>query len=259
MAKILLGKPVAEEIYQSLKIEGHPTMVAILIGEDPASLLYIKAKGKKAHELGVAFKLFHLPGIASENTVIELIKDLNKKENINGIIVQLPLPESFDTEKILQSVSSGKDIDGFFSVKFTPPTVLAIMEILKYYHLELIGKKVAIVGYGRLVGKPLSQFLGNQGIKPFICTSNSDIVSETKDADIIISATGIPSLIKPEMVAGKAVIIDAGTAESRGKIRGDVDSKVYEKVSAYTPTPAGLGPVTVACLFRNLIEAARKS
>jgi len=255
---ILFGKPVAEKIYQSLKIENRPNLAAILVGEDPASLLYTKAKEKKAKELGIGFKFYHFSGITSENEVLKLVEELGKNNRINGIIIQLPLPESFDTEKILQSVSSNKDIDGFFSENFTPPTVLAIMEILKYYHLELIGRKVVIVGYGRLVGKPLAKLLEKQGIKPFICTSNSDIVSETKDADVIISATGIPNLIKPEMVAEKAIVIDAGTAESKGKITGDLDSAVYEKASFYTPTPGGVGPVTVACLMRNLVEATKR-
>ena len=253
---ILFGKPVAEKIYQSLNIKGRLTMAVVLVGEDPASLAYVHAKEKQAARLDIEYKLFHLPGIASEKKVLELIENLNKNKYINGIIVQLPVPEGFDTDKVLSAIASDKDIDGFYSQKFSSPTAKAILEILRFYDIDIKNKKVVIVGYGRLVGKSLAEMLKKEGIQPIICTSNSDIASETIDADIIISATGIPHLIKPAMVSEKAVVIDAGTAESHGKIRGDVDPKIYEKVKAYTPTPGGVGPVTVACLMRNLVEAA---
>lgn len=253
---ILFGKPVAEKIYQSLGVKNHPTMAVVLVCEDPASIAYVHAKEKQAEKLGIDFKLFHLPGIASEKKILEIIEDLNKNKYVNGIIVQLPLPEGIDTDKILAAVTPEKDIDGF-SGKFPPPTAQAILEILKFYEIDLKNKKIVIVGYGRLVGKPLAEMFKKKDIQPIICTSNSDIASETIDADIIVSATGVPGLIKPDMVSKEAVVIDAGTAESKGKINGDVDVGVYEKVSAYTPTPGGVGPVTVACLMRNLIEAAK--
>lgn len=254
---IFYGKPVAEKIYKSFKIESHPTMAVILVGEDLASLAYARAKEKKAENLGVGFKLFHLSGITNERKILELIDDLNKNKYINGIVAQLPLPEGIDTEKILKAISPEKDIDGF-SGKFPSPTAQAILEILKFYNIDIKAKKVVIVGYGRLVGRPLAEMLKKEGFQPIICTSNSDIASETIDADIIISATGIPGLIKSDMVRKDAIVIDAGTAESQGKIVGDVDIEIYDKVSAYTPTPGGVGPVTVACLMRNLVEAAGK-
>lgn len=254
---ILAGKPVAEKIYQSFgTVEA--SLAVFLVGDDPASLAYVRVKEKRAQNLGIHFKLYSFQKIVSESKVIELIEELNLDDDINGIIVQLPLPEEFDVDKVLKKISPEKDIDGFFSEKFTPPTALAIMEILNYYHIELTGKKVVIVGFGRLVGKPLAKLLEKQGIKPFICTSNSDIASETGDADVIISATGMPNLIKPEMIKDGAVVIDAGTAESHGKIHGDVDPAVFAKVFAYTPTPGGVGPVTVACLMKNLVEAIKK-
>lgn len=260
---ILYGKPVAEEIYQKLtfaKLHAKPpSMAAILVGEDPASLNYVKAKENKAASLGIGFKLFHLSGLAVEKKILELIDDLNKNKYIDGIVVQLPLPEGIDTEKILKAISPDKDIDGFYSEKFSPPTAGAILEILRFYKIDIKNKKIVIVGYGRLVGKPLAAMFKKKDIQPIICTSNSDITSETIDADIIVSATGIPRLIKPDMVSKEAVVIDAGTAESKGKIRGDVHPKVYEKVASFTPTPGGVGPVTVACLMRNLVEAAKNN
>lgn len=262
---ILSGKPVAEKIYQKVKpclsagrFDKPPLMAVILVGEDKASLAYVHAKAKKAENLGVGFKLFHLSGITNERKILELIEDLNKNKYIDGIAVQLPLPEGIDTEKVLKAILPEKDIDGFYSEKFSSPTAQAILEILKFYNIDIKKKKIVIVGYGRLVGKPFAEMLKKEGIQPIICTSNSDIASETIDADIIISATGTPKLIKPGMISEKAVVIDAGTAESKGKIRGDVDPRVYEKVKAYTPTPGGVGPVTVACLMRNLVEAAKE-
>jgi methylenetetrahydrofolate dehydrogenase (NADP+)/methenyltetrahydrofolate cyclohydrolase len=258
---ILYGKPIAEKIYAHIKndlkkIKDSLAMSAILVGEDPASLMYVKAKEKRAAKLGIDFKLYHFPVITGENKILELIEKLNKKSHIKGIIIQLPLPENIDTDKILKALLPEKDLDGF-SGKYSPPTGQAILEIFKFYNIETKAKKIVIVGFGRLVGKPLARLLEKKKIKPIICTSSSDIASETLDADIIISATGTPGLIKPEMVSKKAIIIDAGTAESRGKIRGDVDTKIYEKVASYTPTPGGVGPVTVACLMRNLVEAKK--
>ncbi len=255
---ILYGEPVALEIYQTLS-KAKASLAVILVGEDPVSLSYVHAKEKKALELGINFKLYCFPNIASERQVIELIEKLNSDSEIDGVIVQLPLPKEFDVNRVLKKISPDKDIDGFFSEKFTPPTVCAILEILNHYQIDLKGKKVVIVGHGRLVGKPLATLLQKKGIEPKICTSDSDIAFETKDADIIISATGVLNLIKPEMVSEKAIIIDAGTAESNGKISGDIDPKVFDKVKSYTPTPGGVGPVTVACLMRNLVEATKKS
>ena len=257
MTKILIGKPVAQKIYESLKIEGHSTMAAILVGEDPASLLYVKVKEKRAQKLGIGFKLFHFSGIANENKILELIKELGENKSINGIIIQLPLPEEIDTDKILRAIPEKKDIDGF-SGRFTPPTVQAIIEILNYYHIEINNQKIVIVGFGRLVGQPISKLLKSRRITPIICSSTTrDLAEETIDADILISATGESNLIKPNIVSEKTVVIDAGTAESRGEIAGDVHPKVYEKVAAYTPVPGGVGPVTVAMLLRNTIACAK--
>jgi methylenetetrahydrofolate dehydrogenase (NADP+)/methenyltetrahydrofolate cyclohydrolase len=254
---ILEGKPLAEKIYQELKAQNrHPGLAVVLVGEDPASISYAKVKEKAAENLGAIFKLYHLPNFSTQEVVEKLISDLNQNKHIQGIVVQLPLPEDFDVDAVLSKISSEKDIDGF-SGKFPAPTAQAILEILKFYKIDIARKKIVIVGHGRLVGRPLSEMLRKKGITPIICTSSSKISSATIDADIIVSATGEPGLIKPEMVSEKAVIIDAGTAESRGKIRGDVDASVYEKVSAYTPTPGGVGPVTVACLMKNLVEAGK--
>lgn len=263
---ILFGKPVAEKIYQNLERDIQklrerkiiPSLSVVLVGEDPASLSYVKMKEKIAQHLGINFKLFHLPGIVQEKVVSNLIDELNLNKHISGIIVQLPLPENFNTEKILKKILPQKDIDGFFGA-FYPPTAQAILEIFKFYKISLKNKKIVIIGYGRLVGKPLEKLLLSQGLKPIVCDFKTvNLKALTKTADIIITATGVPALIKPEMISQNAVIIDAGTAESGGKIAGDVDLNVYPKIKAYSPVPGGVGPVTVAMLMKNVVGAAKK-
>ena len=262
---ILLGKPVVAKIYQNLENDIRelrekkvvPSLGVVLVGEDPASLSYVKMKEKIANRLGIDFQLFHLPGIVPEKTVENLIQDLNLNKYISGIIIQLPLPDNFKTEKILKKVLSAKDIDGFYG-NFHPPTAQAILEILKFYGISLKDKKIVIVGHGRLVGKPLKKILVSQSLKPIICDfKTTNLKTLTKSADIIITATGVPALIKPDMVNKNAVIIDAGAAEAGGKIAGDVDPIVYTKIKAYSPVPGGVGPVTVAMLMKNVVEAAK--
>jgi len=266
---ILYGKPIAQEIYQELKkkiddLEIKPSLAVVLVGEDPASLQYVHAKEKIAEEIGIGFKLYHLPGIVLEDNLINLICDLNKNKYISGIVVQLPLPKEFDTEKMLKAITPTKDIDGF-SGKYSVPTAQAILEILKFYNIDIKNKNILIVGHGRLVGEPLEKILLKQRIQPNVCDSScKDLAEQTLRADIIVSCAGIPGLIKANMVSKRAIVIDAGTAESSGKIVGDVDKEVYDakqlhynKVSSYSPTPGGVGPVTVAMLMKNLVEATK--
>ncbi len=268
---ILDGKKVSEKIYEELKKEIgglkakgiRPFLAVILVGEAPASLLYVKKKEEKAETLGIGFKLYHFPAIVLEPDVLELIADLNCDPNIHGIIVQLPLPKNIDTNKILKSIDSQKDIER------VSPAAQAILEILRFYNfikisarshnIDLKNKKIIIVGRGKLVGQPLEKILNEQHLNIEICDSETtDLKSKTLSADIIISGVGEPGLITLDMVSKKAIVIDAGTAESSGKLTGDVDPGVYQKVSAYSPVPGGVGPVTVACLYKNLIEAAKK-
>ena len=262
---ILYGKPIADKIYKSLESKLRDlkeqniisTMAVILIGEDPVSLVSIKLKEEIAERLGIEFKLFHLLGISSENQVINLVSDLNKNKFIHGIVVQLPLPDGLDQEKILQSISPQKDIDGLNS-EILPPTAAAILEILEFYNINYKHLKIVIVGRGRLVGGPLEKMLTAQGVEPLVCDSKTNNLKiETLRADILILATGTPDLIKADMVRDDTIVIDAGTTESNGKMTGDVSEEVYGKVETYSPVPGGVGPVTVACLMRNLIEAAR--
>lgn len=263
---ILDGKIIASKIYEKLRPEIAglkekniaPGLGVILVGENPVSLSYVKEKAETARQLGIEFKLFQLPGMASENQVIELILDLNRNKHIHGIVVQLPLPKDFDRGKIIKTLDPKKDIDGFLG-KIPAPTPSAILEILKHYNIDYKSKKICIIGRGFLVGAPLEKMLMAQGFEPLVCDSKTkNIERETRKADILISATGVPGLIKKNFIKDGVILIDAGTAKNNGKIIGDIDSSAYQKAKAYTPVPGGVGPVTVACLMRNLIEAAKK-
>lgn len=253
---VLYGQPVADKIYENLKkqinqLNQKPGLAVVLVGENPASLLYVGKKQEKAQELGIDFKLYHFPSIVPEKDVLTLINKLNQDKNIHGILVQLPLPQSISTDKVLKEIEPKKDIER------VSPAALAILEILKYYKIDLKNKKIVLVGRGKLVGAPLEKILCGSGLETQVCDSKTpDLKSQTLSADIIISAVGEPGLITAEMISEKAIMIDAGTAESGGKTIGDVEKSVYEKVSAYSPVPGGVGPVTVATLYKNLIEAA---
>ncbi len=261
----LSGKIVAQKIQaelkkeiQNLKEQGTiPSLAVILVGENPASLTYVRAKEAVAEKLGVDFRLFHFAINARENQVLDLVNELNNNNRFNGIVIQLPVPAEIDAEEIIQAVDPKKDIDGLQG-QITPPAAGAIIELMKYYHLSWEGD-IVLVGHGRLVGEPLEKILVKQGLNPRIFNAQSpEIKHETLKAKILVAATGMPGLIKPEMVSSEAIVLDAGTAESGGKVKGDVEPAVYFKVKAYSPVPGGIGPVTVAMLMKNLVEAAKK-
>lgn len=260
---ILIGKPIKEKILEDLRkkidVESlKPALAVVLVGSDPASLSYVKVKEKVALSLGIHFHLYKFEENDAEKDIIESIEYLNIDPDTSGIIVQLPLPKVMDTQKILNTVLKSKDVDGFLG-GFAPPTVLSILEILKFYQIELKNKNIVLVGNGELVGKPLNKELLKMGYSPIVCDSQTkDLVSILQNADIIISATGKHGLITSDMVKSDAIIIDAGTAEANGEMTGDILPEVQKKVISYSPVPGGVGPVTVAMLMRNVVTASVK-
>lgn len=259
---ILDGNVVASKIYSELKIKINdfkikPILAVILVGDDPSSVAYTHMKEKKAKELGLGFRLCLIPEIGRQDEVEKLIFDLNKNEYISGILIQLPLPEKFETERVLAQIDPKKDVDGLTGQKPTA-TACAIWEILNHYKIELKKKRIVIVGRGRLVGQPLAKMFSEMGLDVIVCDKKTkNLKKETLKADILITAAGKPGLIYKDMVKKGAVIIDAGTAETDGEIVGDVSKTAFSKASAYTPYKGGVGPVTVACLMKNLIEAGK--
>ena len=244
-----------------------PSLAVIQIGDNKASDIYVRNKKRACEEVGIKFINTKFPETISEDAVIDEIKRLNDDISINGIIVQLPLPKSFDEGKIINNISPLKDVDGLTYqnvgnltlendclVSCTP---LAVMELLNIYNVELEGKNVCIVGRSNLVGKPLIQLLLNKNATVSICHSKSkDIKEYTKMADVLIVAAGHPNLITKDMVKEKSVVIDVGINKENDSLCGDVSfNEVSKKVKLITPVPGGVGPMTVALLLKNVVKA----
>ncbi len=276
---IIDGKKISENILLKIKnkvnefnITGiFPQMAAILVGNDPASQLYVSIKEKTCQKVGIKLHKYEFPSSAHEKDIIKLIEKLNSNKQVHGIIVQLPLPKKFNTNKIIQIINPKKDIDGLHpenlgkliigEATIIPPTPAGIIEIFKTYKIDLSGKNIVLIGYGKLVGKPLSMLLALSQKDPTITICNSktkNLSSFTRQADILISAVGQANLITADMIKNNVVIIDAGTTKIGGKIVGDVDfENVKEKTSYITPPKGGVGPLTVAKLLENLIKATK--
>ncbi len=263
MAKILYGAPVEHKIKKELieKINGFdkkPTLVVIQVGDREDSNIYIRNKIKFGKEIGVEVKLKKFSESIEEGDLLNEIEKLNADKNVDGIIVQLPLPKNLDTKKIINSVSVKKDADGLsdLSENVIPATARGVMNMLDFYEIEIKNKKVAVIGQGILAGRPISSELEKRGAEVFRCDINTKGIREiAKKCDILISATGKPNLITNEFVNEKQVIVDVGINKVGGKLVGDVNfAEVEPLVHAITPVPGGVGPLTVACLFQNLLD-----
>ena len=271
MSSVLDGILVAQKINEQtqddvLKLKAkniNPHLAVILVGEDPASQLYVSIKEKKCQKLGIDFSKYLLPANITEQEILYLIDSLNKDEEIHSIIIQLPLPKQFDSEKIINHIDSKKDADALTKKAIVnAPTAAGIVEMLRFYGVELENKKIVIVGYGKLVGKPLEKILKNdyKDLNIIICDSKTNNLSKiTKSADIIISAVGKPHLITQQMVKNDVVIVDAGTSETNGEITGDVDWENLQNIASFiTPVKGGVGPITVAKLLENVVTLTKK-
>jgi len=269
--KILNGKKIAEKILTNLRNEIRKsklklTLAVIQIGENQISQVFINQKKKAAERIGVDFKLFKFPVKISAKELKKEIEKIIKNPINSGVIIQLPLPEKFLPEEFLNLIPEKKDIDilsekslGKFYQgisKVLPPTVQGILYLLKEYKISLLGKNVVIIGTGRLVGFPFAlQLLREKATVSILNEFSRDTPFFTKKADILISAVGWPNLIKGEMVKKGVVIIDVGNSIRKGKLVGDIDfQSVSKKASYLTPVPGGIGPITVACLFENLVK-----
>lgn len=275
MSKIINGKKLRDEIIEELKKEVKhymikPCLAVIQIGDDPASNTYIKAKEKACDEIGIYFKHIKFDETAKEVEVINKILELNNDEYVHGILLQLPLPEGFNADKLINYIARNKDVDGLTDINLgklynNKPcliscTPLGIMKLLENEKIDIEGKKVTIVGRSSLVGKPLLGLMLNNNATVTICHSKTvNLSSHTKNADILIVAVGKKHFIKENMVKNDAIIIDVGINKEDGKLYGDVDfNAVKEKVSKITPVPGGVGPMTVAMLMKNVITAYQK-
>ena len=267
---ILDGKMVRDKILDELKLKIEQEnlsikLAIILVGNNEASKIYIKNKEKACNYVGIDVEKYILPEDTEEQTLLELIKKLNADINITGIILQSPVPEYIDYDKCSNLIDAKKDVDGFtrdniynlYLGKDTilPCTVKGIIKLLEYYKIPISGANTVIVGRGNIVGHPLSLALENMNATVTLAHSKTRNLSEvTKNADILISATGVKHLIKKDMVKAGATVIDVGVTRENGKIYGDVDfDNVLDVVGYITPNPGGVGPMTVAMIIDNLV------
>ena len=272
MNNIIDGIKISTEIRKDIKqiineTKITPSLAVIQVGDNKASSIYIKNKKKACEEVGIRFEHIKFNDTISEELVINEIKRLNNDISINGILVQLPLPLGFDEGKIINTISPVKDVDGLTYQNvgnlvlendcLVPCTPLGVMELLKAYNVRLSGKNVCLVGRSNLVGKPLIQLLLRNDATLSVCHSKSlDIKNHTKQADVLIVAAGHPNLITKDMVKDGVVIIDVGINKEGNLLCGDVDfDGVSKKASLITPVPGGVGPMTVACLLKNVVKA----
>lgn len=266
------GKKIKKEIMEELKeqvsrLTIKPTLAVIQVGTNYASDIYIKQKEKMANYIGYNFKYLNLPLTTTSEKLLEIIDELNTDKQVNGILVQMPLPKHIHSDKIVNEILPIKDVDGLtdinngklFHKKDTlySCTPLGIMELFKRYNISLKGKNVVIIGRSNLVGKPMGTMLTNADATVTIChTKTINLIEYTKRADIIISATGHPNLITGDMIKKGVILIDVGITRTKEGLCGDIlFSSVIDKASYITPVPGGVGPMTVAMLGYNVLKA----
>lgn len=274
--RIINGKELAQELRLKIKemvkaftvkYGFQPSLHVVLVGDDPASEMYVNMKEKAAKEIGIK-SVIHKYESIEENELLSLIEKLNTDHETNAILVQLPIPENINKNKILSAISPLKDVDGFHEKNMgllfrgndslVPCTPLGIIKMLEEEHVEIAGSHAVVVGRSNLVGKPVSIMLLNKNATVTMCHSKTKNLSDhTKSADILIVAAGKPKMIKGDMVKEGVVVIDVGTSKLQGKLVGDVDfESVSKKASLITPVPGGVGPITVTMLLHNTIKAA---
>jgi len=272
---LLDGKKIAGKLLNEIKKEIKEKklqlkLAVILVGENSVSEIFIREKEKACQKVGIDFELFKFPSIIAPETLEREIKKIVDNPENSGIVIQLPLPKDLNVQEILNLIPSEKDIDVLSEksirkfkrgeLKILPPVVEGIKIILEEYKISLKDKKTVIVGAGRLVGKPLSFWLKREGVEfSIIDEKTKNISARIKEADIVISGVGKKGLIKGGMIKNGAIVIDAGSSCEKDKISGDVDFKsVSQKASYITPVPGGIGPLTVACLLKNLVKMNKK-
>jgi methylenetetrahydrofolate dehydrogenase (NADP+)/methenyltetrahydrofolate cyclohydrolase len=273
-AKILDGKILAQKTKERIACEAKelsskPGLAVILVGDDPASRVYVTSKRKDCQECGFYSEEYTLPADARPEQLLELIDVLNGREEIDGILVQLPLPSQFDEGEVLMAIDPAKDVDCFHPVnvgrlmtgdaRFLPCTPAGVMALLEEGGIDPAGKHCVVLGRSNIVGKPQAILLLQKDATVTICHSKTpDLAQECRRADILVSAVGRTGLVTPDMVRDGAVVVDvAMNRDENGKLCGDCCREVYEKSSAYTPVPGGVGPMTRAMLMENTLRAAK--
>src|SRR3954454_5553393 len=266
------GKPLADriraEVAEEVRAIGHIGLVTVLVGDDPASEVYIRLKHKAATEAGFDATDLRLSKETTQQELLATLAELNESQDVDAILVQLPLPGQLDEEQVIRAVSPAKDVDGFHPmnagelylgrpaiVSATPRGVLALLE---EHHVELDGARAVVIGRSDIVGKPLAHLLQQANATVTLCHSHTrDLPRHTLDADVLVVAVGVPALVSPDMVKERSVVVDVGMNRTDAGLVGDVDPGAAELASAMTPVPGGVGPMTIACLLQNAVRCAR--
>ncbi|MEK9155552.1 MAG: bifunctional 5,10-methylenetetrahydrofolate dehydrogenase/5,10-methenyltetrahydrofolate cyclohydrolase [Patescibacteria group bacterium] len=271
MTEILNGKILAKTIRSKAKqrvemMDSPPGLAVILVGENPASQLYVGLKEDAAREVGIYVERHPYPENTPTKTLVEVIEDLNKRKEINGILLQLPLPGDQDTDAVIQTIDPLKDVDGFHpetrklllanTPRLVPPTALAIMRLLQATRLSFNGKTAVILGNSEVFAEPVIELLRDAGVTAtFVTRETPGLATITRAADILVSALGAPHFVTPDMVKPSGVIIDVGTTKVDGKTLGDASPDLMGHSGFMSPVPGGVGPLTVAYLLLNVIKA----
>ncbi len=278
MAKIIDGKEISAKVKERVKqsvselnAKGITVGLAVIIvGEDPASKVYVANKKKACEALGIISEEYALPETTTEQELLDLITQLNNKKSINGILCQLPLPKHLDEKLIINSILPEKDVDAFHpsnvgrimigDFDFVPCTPAGVMEMLAFENIDVEGKNCVVIGRSNIVGKPMNMLLLHKNATVTICHSKTKNLKEIcSKADVLVAAVGRPNFVTEDMVKEGAVVIDVGINRQDGKLCGDVDfENVKNKASAITPVPGGVGPMTIAMLMQNTLTAAKR-
>jgi len=247
---------------------GHVGLATVLVGDDPASEIYIRLKHKAAEEVGIEPIDHRLPSTTAEDELVELVEELNENDEVDGILVQTPLPDQIDEARVMRAIDPMKDVDGLhpFSAgqlylgrqTLVPATPLGVMHLLDEYRIPIAGQRAVVVGRSALVGKPLALLLLQANATVTICHSRTeDLARHTLDADILVAAVGLPGVITADMVKQGATVVDVGITRTDAGVMGDVEADVADVASFLTPVPGGVGPMTIAALLGNAARAAR--
>jgi methylenetetrahydrofolate dehydrogenase (NADP+) / methenyltetrahydrofolate cyclohydrolase len=271
-ATLIKGKPIADriraQVAEEVKELGHVGLVTVLVGDDPASDVYIRLKHKAATEAGFDARDIRLPAGTSADELLERVAELNADDEVDAMLVQLPLPDHIDEARVLRALDPRKDVDGLHPFNagqlflgrptLVGATPLGVMAMLHEHQIEIDGAHAVVLGRSDIVGKPMAHLLLQANATVTVCHSHTrDLAQYTLEADILVAAVGVPAMVSPDMVKSRSVVIDVGINRTEAGIVGDVDPGAEDVAAYLTPVPGGVGPMTIACLLQNAVRCAR--